>query len=75
VCDGNVIMSNPNSFACSIASRVTWLSCPSIINKCQLLKDIPPRTNLLKKDKNSLNRKVIIHVFFALPYKYLICRI
>jgi len=34
VWDGKVIMSNPNSCACSIASRVTWLACPSTINKC-----------------------------------------
>ncbi len=27
VCDGSVIMSNPNSFACFIAFRVTWLPC------------------------------------------------
>jgi hypothetical protein len=33
VWDGKVIMSNPNSCACSIASTVTWLGCPSRINK------------------------------------------
>jgi aryl-phospho-beta-D-glucosidase BglC (GH1 family) len=72
VCNGNVIMFNPNSFACSIASKVIWLPCPFRINKCRLLKDTPPRTNLLKKDKNSLNMKKVIHVFFTLQYKYLI---
>jgi hypothetical protein len=51
VCNGNVIMLNPNSFACSIASHVIWLPCPSRINKCRLLKDTPLGTNLLKKDK------------------------
>jgi hypothetical protein len=51
VCDGNVIMSNPNSFAYFITYRVTWLPCPSIIYKCWLLKDTSPGTNLLKKDK------------------------
>jgi hypothetical protein len=75
VCDGSVIMSNPNYFAYFIAFRVTWLPCPSRINKCWLVKDIPPQTNFLKKDKNSLNKKIIIHVFFALPYMYLVCKI
>ncbi len=32
---------NPNSFTNSIASKVTWLPCPSKINKSQLLKDTP----------------------------------
>jgi hypothetical protein len=34
VCNDNVIMLNPNSFACSIASKIIWLSCPSRIKKC-----------------------------------------
>ncbi len=72
VCNGNVIMLNPISFACSIVSMVIWLPCPSRINKCQLLKDTPLGTYLLKKNRNSLNMKKVIHVFFALPYKYLI---
>ncbi len=71
VFDGNVIMSNLNSFAYSIASRVTWLSCPSITNKCWLLRDIPPRFDLLKKDKSSLNKKVVIHVFFCITIQVL----
>jgi len=75
VCDGNVIMFNSNSIAYSIASRVTWSPCPFKINKCQLLKGTPRKIDLLKKDKNSLNRKVIIHFFFALPHKYLFCRV
>jgi hypothetical protein len=54
VCDGNVIMSSPNSFAYSIASRVTWLPCPSRINKCWLPRDIPLGIDLLKKDRNSV---------------------
>jgi hypothetical protein len=66
VCDGSVIMFNPNFFAYSIACRVTLLPCPFKINKCWLLKDIPPRVDLLKINKNSLNKKVIIHVFFLL---------
>ncbi len=66
VCDDNVIMYNPNSIACSIASRVTWLPCPFKINKCQLLRGTPPRIYLLKENKKSLNMKVIIHVFFCI---------
>jgi hypothetical protein len=66
VCDGNVIMFNQNSFACSIASNVIWLPCPSRINNCRLLKDTPLGTDLLKKDKNSLNIKEVIHVIFCI---------
>jgi hypothetical protein len=40
VCNDNVIMFNLNSFACSIASKVIWLSSPSKINKCLLLKTL-----------------------------------
>jgi len=40
------------------------------INKWQLLKDTPLGPNLLKKDKNSLDKKVIIQVILTLPYKY-----
>ncbi len=66
VCDGNVIMPNPNSFTYSIASRVTWMLCPFKINKCQLLKDIPLGIDLLKKAIDSLNMKVVIHDFFCI---------
>ncbi len=50
-------MFNPNSWACYIIYKVTCLPWPFIINKCQLVVDTPPRTNRLKKDKNSLNKK------------------
>jgi hypothetical protein len=66
VCDGNVIIFNPNFFACSIAFKVIWLPCPSRINKCRLLKDTPHVIDLLKKDKNSLNMKEVIHVIFCI---------
>ncbi len=49
-------MLNSNSFAYFITFKVTWLPCPSIINNCQLLKNIPPGIDLLEKDKNSLNK-------------------
>jgi hypothetical protein len=64
VCDGHVIMFNPNFFECSIDSKLTWLPCPSIINNYQLMRDVPPGNDFLKKDKNSLNMKITIHVFF-----------
>jgi hypothetical protein len=64
VCDGSVIMFNPKKFAYLIAYRVTWLPCPFKINKCWLLKDIPLGIDLLKKDKNSLYKKVVIHALF-----------
>jgi len=63
--DGKVIMSNPISCACSIVFRVTWLSCPSRTNKCQLIKDIPLGTNLFEKFKNSLNKKKIQALFWV----------
>jgi hypothetical protein len=71
VCNGNVIMFNPNSFACSIAYKVIWLPCPSKINKSWLLNDTPPRIDLLKKDKNSLNMKEVIHVIFCIVIQLL----
>ncbi len=64
VFDDNVITSNRNSFACSIAYRVTWLPCPFIINKCWLLRDIPPRTNLLKKNKSFFKQENKSSMFF-----------
>ncbi len=51
MCDGNVIMSNPNSFVYVVTYMVTWLPCPSIINKCWLLRLTSLGTNLLRKDK------------------------
>jgi hypothetical protein len=75
VCDDRVIMFNPNFFECSIDSKLAWLPCPSIINYYQLMKDVPLGNDFLKKDRNSLNMKITIHVFFALPYGYLVCRI
>jgi hypothetical protein len=50
VWDGSVSMSNLISLACSIASKVTWLPCPSKINKCLLMNDTPPVIDLLKQD-------------------------
>jgi hypothetical protein len=42
---------------------VIWDPCPSKMNKCLFVKDIPLGIDLLKKDKNSLKRDVIIHAF------------
>jgi hypothetical protein len=66
VSNGKVIMSNPNSCACYITYGVTWLPYPSKTNKCQLVRNTPPKTNLLKKVKNSLNKKEIILVLFCI---------
>jgi len=57
VWDGKVIMSNPNSCACSIVSRVTWLACPFRISKCWLVIDIRLKTSLSKKAKNLLKQE------------------
>jgi hypothetical protein len=56
-------MSNPISLAYSIASKVTWLPCPSKIKNCLLMNDTPSGIDLLNKDKNFLNNKAIIQVF------------
>jgi len=45
---------------------VKWWPCPSKINKCQLMRDIPLGIHLLKKNKNSLNKKLIIHALFCI---------
>jgi hypothetical protein len=66
-----MIISSPNSCACLIASRVTWDPCPSKMNICLLVKDIPFGIDFLKKDKNSLKRKVIIHVFYCIAIQVL----
>jgi hypothetical protein len=42
---------------------VTWDLCPSKVNKCLFVRDIPLGIDLLKKDRNSLKRKVVIHAF------------
>ncbi len=66
VWDGRVIMFKPISCACDFVSKVTWLPCPFRINNCLLLKEIPLKTNFLKKEKNSLNKKEVIHAFFCI---------
>jgi hypothetical protein len=55
------IIFNPKVCACLIAFNVTWDLCPSKMNKRLLVKEIPPCTNLLKKNNNSLNNKLVIH--------------
>jgi hypothetical protein len=56
-------MSSPNYCAYSIASNVTWDPCPFKTNKCLSVKEIPLEINLLKKDNQSLNKKLVIHAF------------
>ncbi len=51
-------MFSPNACVCSIAFKVTFDPCPSKISKFLLVREIPPCTNLLKKNKNSLKRKI-----------------
>jgi hypothetical protein len=58
-------MSNPNLWAYSTTSGVTWLPWPSRTNKCQLVINTPHGTNYLKKDKNSLNKKKSSMLSFA----------
>jgi len=63
VCEGNVIISNLNVCAYSIASRVTWDPWPSKMNKCLFVREIPPNIDLLKKKRKSLKMNVGIHAF------------
>jgi hypothetical protein len=44
-----MIISNPNSWTCFIASRVTGLPCPFRINNCSLVRNIPFEAYLEKK--------------------------
>ncbi len=53
-------MYNPNACACSIAFSVTWNPCPSKMNECLLVREMPHGIDLLKKDDNSLNMKLIM---------------
>jgi hypothetical protein len=60
VWDGKVIMFSPNSYVYSIVFKVTWLPFPSKTNKF-----------LLNKNKNSLNNKKIIQIFFCIVLQIL----
>jgi hypothetical protein len=62
-CEGKVTTSNLNAYACSIASRVTWDPWPWKMNKCLFIREIPFGIDLLKKEKNSLKRNVVVDVF------------
>jgi hypothetical protein len=61
VCEGKVIISRPKCYACFIPFRLTCELCPSRANRRWLLGKIPRRTNLLKNDRNYLNKKLVIH--------------
>ncbi len=63
VCEGKIIVFNPNVYACSIASRVTWDPWPSKMYKCLFVRKIPLGIDLLKKKRNALKRDAIIHAF------------
>ncbi len=71
VCDNKVIISKPNCCACSITSRLTCEPCPFRVNKWRLLGEKPPRTDLLKSDKNYLNKKLSSMLWFGLPYMFI----
>jgi hypothetical protein len=57
---------DPNSYAYFIVYKVTLLSCPSIINKCLLVKETQLQIDFLKKNKSSLNKKKIIQALFCI---------
>jgi hypothetical protein len=57
VCEGKVIISNPNSLIHSIALKVSWDPCPSKMNKCLFVRDIPLGLTSWKKIKNPWKSK------------------
>jgi hypothetical protein len=63
VCEGKVTTSNPNVYANSIASRVTWDPWPWNMNKCLFIKKIPFSIDFLKKKRTSLKRSEVIIAF------------
>jgi hypothetical protein len=63
VCEGKVTISNLNVYVCSIASRATWDPWPLKMSKCLFIREIPFGIDLLKKEKNSLKRSVVINAF------------
>jgi hypothetical protein len=67
-----IIMSSPNYLACLIASKVTWDPRPSKMSRCLFVRDISLGIDLLKNDKNSLNRKVVIHAFDCITIKVVV---
>ncbi len=62
VWEGKVIMFNPYVCAYSIAFSVTWDPCPSKMSKCLVAMEMPLSINLLKKNNNNLNKKLVAHV-------------
>jgi hypothetical protein len=66
VWNGKMIISKPNYSACFITSMVRCDPCPPRINRRQLNWNMPPKTSLLKNDKNSLNKKEVIHAFLCI---------
>jgi hypothetical protein len=54
---------SPNYYACSMASNVTCEPLSSRTNRCQFDGELPFRIYLLKNERNSLNKKVIIQAF------------
>ncbi len=66
VCEGKVNRSNSNVYVCLIASRVIWGPWSSKMNKCLCNKEIPFGIDLLKKERNSLKRSVVINAFVCI---------
>jgi hypothetical protein len=66
VCEGKVIIFKSNYCTCFIACRLTCEPCPSKINRCWWLFGMPIKIDLLKNDKNYLNKTC--HPCFGLDY-------
>jgi hypothetical protein len=67
VWDGKVIFSNLNSCVYSIVFKVTWLPCPSKINKCLLVKKFHLDQISWQKLEFLEQKKRSSKIFFALP--------
>jgi hypothetical protein len=53
-----------NCYACFIAFGTTCEPCSSRISKWWLDWDMPLGIDLIKNERNSLNKKQVIHAFF-----------
>jgi hypothetical protein len=71
VCVGKFIMSKPQYCANFIDSKVTCEPCPSKANRWQLNGDMPLGIDFIKNERNSLNRKQVVH-FFNVAIMFLI---
>jgi hypothetical protein len=61
VCEGKVIISKSNYCAYFTAFKLTCEPCPFKVNRCRQLLGVPLGIDLLKNDRNYLNKKLVLH--------------